>query len=132
MDMDIRGQVILKKGREASVKRFHPWIFSGAIQTSEGNLEEGDWVEVQDATKHTLGFGHYQKGTITVRLLSFEKTPPVASLYAEKIEKALRQRMVIKVIGEFTNCYRLIHGEGDGLPGLVMDIYNGVAVFYGI
>ena len=128
MDMDIRGQVILKKGREASVKRFHPWIFSGAIQTSEGNLEEGDWVEVQDATKHTLGFGHYQKGTITVRLLSFEKTPPVASLYAEKIEKALRQRMVIKVIGEFTNCYRLIHGEGDGMPGLVMDIYNGVAV----
>lgn len=125
--MNIQGKVILKKGREASARRFHPWIFSGAIHALEGNPADGDWVEVQDAGQHTLGYGHYQKGTITIRLLSF-LNPPGESFYREKITKALNQRFVSKVISDFTNCFRLVHGEGDGLPGLIIDVYNGVAI----
>ncbi|MCA6514688.1 MAG: class I SAM-dependent rRNA methyltransferase, partial [Chitinophagaceae bacterium] len=74
--MIIKGVIGLKQGRDHSVKRFHPWIFSGAIQTVEGTPNEGDWVEVKDASKKTVGFGHHQKGTITVRVLSFSETPP--------------------------------------------------------
>ncbi|NOT75331.1 MAG: class I SAM-dependent rRNA methyltransferase [Cyclobacteriaceae bacterium] len=126
--MKIQGQIILKKGREASAKRFHPWIFSGAIHSMEGKPEDGDWVEVKDGFKKTLGFGHYQKGTITVRLLSFSDQPPSQKIYSEKIRKAVDQRINTNVISDQTNCYRLIHGEGDGLSGLIVDIYNGVAV----
>lgn len=125
--MNIQARVYLKKGREASAKRFHPWIFSGAIQSVEGNPSDGDWVEVKDAQKKTIGFGHYQKGTIAVRLLSFSEVP-TESLYHDKIASALRQRIQANVVSDFTNCYRLVHGEGDGLPGLIIDIYNGVAV----
>ena len=120
--------IFLKRGREASVKRFHPWVFSGAIDRVEGEPVDGDWAEVKDNQKQTLGFGHYQKGTITVRLLSFSSNSPDERLYAEKILSAFNQRVFTKVISERTNCYRLIHGEGDGLPGLIIDIYNGVAV----
>jgi 23S rRNA (cytosine1962-C5)-methyltransferase len=126
--LKIQSVISLKKGREHSVKRNHPWIFSGAIQTQEGNAMDGDWVEVKDAAKKTLGFGHYQKGTITVRLLSFVAEPPTEKIFFDKISSAWQQRLVTKVINENTNCYRLIHGEGDGLPGLIIDIYNGVAV----
>ncbi|MBS1487730.1 MAG: class I SAM-dependent rRNA methyltransferase [Bacteroidetes bacterium] len=124
----ITASVFLKRGREASVKRFHPWVFSGAIQSMEGEPAEGDWVEVKDFQKETLGFGHYQKGSITVRLLSFSKKKPDDSIYQHKIENAFNQRLFTKVINEHTNCFRLIHGEGDGLPGLIVDVYNGVAV----
>lgn len=120
--------IFLKRGREASVRRFHPWVFSGAIDRLEGEPVDGDWVEIKDSQKTTLGFGHYQKGTITVRLLSFLADPPDKKLYEEKILKAFNQRMFTKVIQDHTNCYRLIHGEGDGLPGLIVDVYNGVAV----
>ena len=126
--MKIQGEVILKKGREASARRFHPWIFSGAIHSVEGNPQDGDWVEVKDDSKQTLGFGHYQKGTITVRLFSFSTNPPNERLYTDKLTKALHQRIVTKVKNDLTNCYRLVHGEGDGLPGLIIDLYNGVAV----
>lgn len=126
--MKIQGQVILKKGREASVRRFHPWIFSGAILSVEGNPHDGDWVEVKDASKNTLGFGHFQKGTIAVRLLSFSPEAPAENPYKEKIIKALNQRISTRVIREHTNCYRLVHGEGDGLPGLIIDVYNGAVV----
>jgi 23S rRNA (cytosine1962-C5)-methyltransferase len=122
------GTIFLKRGREASVKRFHPWVFSGAIQTMEGNPQDGEWVEVKDFQKETLGFGHFQKGTITVRLLSFSKKTPSERTYSDKIVNAFNQRVFTKVINEHTNCYRLIHGEGDGLPGLIVDVYNGVAV----
>lgn len=124
----IQGKVLLKKGREASARRFHPWIFSGAIQEVEGNPTNGNWVEVADASGNTLGFGHYQKGTITVRLLTFAHLAPGPEIYREKIEKAFKQRVVTRVVNEFTNCYRLVHGEGDGISGLILDIYNGVAV----
>jgi 23S rRNA (cytosine1962-C5)-methyltransferase len=122
------GTIFLKRGREASVKRFHPWVFSGAIQSTDGAPQDGDWVEVKDFQKETLGFGHYQKGTITIRLLSFSKNIPTKKIYNDKIVNAFSQREFTKVISEHTNCYRLVHGEGDGLPGLIVDIYNGVAV----
>ncbi len=126
--MNIQSQIVLKKGREASAKRFHPWIFSGAIHSMSGNPLDGDWVEVKDATGKTLGFGHYQKGTITVRVLSFLAEPPARDFYSERIGKALNQRVITKVVDDLTNCFRLVHGEGDGLSGLIIDIYNGVAV----
>ncbi len=126
--MNIEGQIVLKKGRDASARRFHPWIFSGAIHSMQGTPVDGDWVEVKDASKQTLGFGHYQQGTITVRLLSFTSDAPLNSIYADKIARALQQRRITNVISDKTNCYRLVHGEGDGLPGLIIDIYHGVAV----
>jgi 23S rRNA (cytosine1962-C5)-methyltransferase len=126
--MNIKGTVILKSGRDHSIKRFHPWVFSGAIQKTEGDPQDGDWVEVQDSQQATLGFGHYQKGTITVRVISFYKDVPSEKLYSEKIKKAYEQRISTLVITNFTNGYRLIHGEGDGLPGLIVDMYNKVAV----
>jgi 23S rRNA (cytosine1962-C5)-methyltransferase len=122
------GTIYLKRGREASVKRFHPWVFSGAIQSTDGTPQDGDWVEVKDAQKETLGFGHFQKGTITVRLVTFSKTIPTQKIYSDKIINAFNQRVFTKVISDHTNCYRLAHGEGDGLPGLIIDVYNGVAV----
>ncbi len=124
----ITSTLFLKHGREASVKRFHPWVFSGAIERVEGDPIDGDCVEVKDSQKHTLGFGHFQKGTITVRLLSFTKDSFDEKLYAGKILNAFNQRVFTKIINDHTNCYRLIHGEGDGLPGLIVDVYNGVAV----
>lgn len=126
--VNIQGTIILKQGRDHSAKRLHPWIFSGAIQSYSGELQDGDWVEVQDSRKGTLGFGHYQKGTITVRLLAFGNNRPDARLYENKIKNALRVRMESEVISDLTNAFRLIHGEGDGLPGLIADVYDGVAV----
>ncbi|MFM9837125.1 MAG: class I SAM-dependent rRNA methyltransferase [Cyclobacteriaceae bacterium] len=126
--MTIKGVVGLKQGRDHSVKRFHPWIFSGGIESVEGSPEDGDWVEVKDALKKTVGFGHYQKGTITVRVISFSAEKPSEKLYSDKIAQALQQRQGTKVISEETNAYRLVHGEGDGLSGLIIDVYHGVAV----
>ncbi|MBL7852311.1 MAG: class I SAM-dependent rRNA methyltransferase [Cyclobacteriaceae bacterium] len=126
--MDIQGQVLLKRGREASARRFHPWIFSGAVHAVQGDPADGDWVSVADAGGNRLGYGHYQRGTITVRLLSFQAEPPADSLYRDRIADALRMRSATGVISEATNCYRLIHGEGDGLTGLIVDFYNGVLI----
>ncbi|HRI77909.1 MAG TPA: class I SAM-dependent rRNA methyltransferase [Cyclobacteriaceae bacterium] len=121
-------QIILKKGREASARRFHPWIFSGAIQSMPGDPADGDMVEVKESGGKTLGFGHYQKGTISVRILTFSGDAPPDNLYELKIKTAHSMRLTSGVVSHSTNCYRLIHGEGDGLPGLIVDIYNGVAV----
>lgn len=126
--MEIQGQVILKKGREASARRFHPWIFSGAIQSIEGDPASGTMVRVTDATGNVLGYGHFQKGTISVRLLTFSSQPPGPDFLVGKIGAALQQRINTGVVSQATNCYRLVHGEGDGLPGLIIDMYHGVAV----
>jgi 23S rRNA (cytosine1962-C5)-methyltransferase len=126
--MTISGKIILKKGKEISVRRLHPWIFSGAIQQLEGNVVDGAWVEVTDAKGNTLGFGHYQNGSIAVRLLSFDTSPPSESFWPLKIMHALRLRKGSGLPSELTNAFRLIHGEGDGLPGLIIDYYDGVAV----
>lgn len=120
--------IFLKRGRDASVLRFHPWVFSGAIERMDGTPNEGDWVEVKSSSKATLGFGHYQKGTITVRLISFGNEIPDSKIFHHKIKSAFHLRSTTRIINEHTNCYRLIHGEGDGLPGLIIDVYNGVAV----
>jgi len=126
--VNILGTITLKQGRDHSIRRFHPWVFSGAIQHASDNLKEGDWVEVMDASRKVLGYGHYQKGTISVRVIWFGAVPPGDSVYRSKINVAYRQRLETHVLSENTNSYRLIHGEGDGLPGLIVDIYNEVAV----
>lgn len=126
--MIISGKVILKKGKEGSIKRFHPWIFSGAIQSLNGDLEDGDWVNVTDSWGHILGVGQYQKGSITVRVVSFSNVVLTDDIWKQKILSSYHQRISSGVISEFTNAFRLVHGEGDGLPGLVIDVYNGVAV----
>jgi 23S rRNA (cytosine1962-C5)-methyltransferase len=124
----IQGTITLKQGRDHSAKRFHPWIFSGGIQQTLGDLKDGDWIEVQDAKKTTLGFGHYQKGSITVRIITFGSSAPTETIYTDKIGSALDQRLEACVASEQTNAYRLVHGEGDGLPGLVIDLYHDVAI----
>src|SRR5258705_5563188 len=126
--MKISSTVILKRGKEGSVKRFHPWIFSGAIQSILGDAENGDWVKVTDASNRVLGYGHYQAGTITVRVLSFAAVIQEEKFWDQKIGAASIQRSSTGIISHHTNAYRLIHGEGDGLPGLIIDVYNGVAV----
>jgi 23S rRNA (cytosine1962-C5)-methyltransferase len=126
--MTISGKITLKKGKEISIRRFHPWIFSGAIQKMEGETADGGWVEVQDARSSTLGFGHYQNGSIAVRMLSFSDTPPAENFWEEKLRNALYLRNAAGLPSEATNALRLIHGEGDGLPGLIIDYYDGIAI----
>ena len=119
----------MKKGKEIAVLRKHPWIFSGAIHHTEGNPTNGDWVEVISADKQTLGFGHYQQGSITVRILTFADTVPSDDFWQEKISRAKNVRTQIGLPKPgHTTAYRLIHAEGDGLPGLIIDIYDDVAV----
>src|SRR5690606_18073758 len=120
-------KIILKKGKENSIERFHPWIFSGAIQKTEGELTDGCWVDVFNYKNKYLGSGHYQKGSITVRMLTFGQ-PAGPDFWKEKFSRALQTRKAQNIPSTETNAYRLVHGEGDGLPGLITDIYNGVAV----
>jgi 23S rRNA (cytosine1962-C5)-methyltransferase len=122
-------RVILKRGKEQSLLRFHPWIFSGAIGTIDGKPEEGDVVEVLDAQGNFLAVGHYQIGSIAIRVLSFQPCAINQRFYSERIMQAYRLRQQMGLAGsEHTNAFRLIHGEGDGLPGLIIDYYNGTAV----
>lgn len=122
-------KIILKPGKEQSLRRFHPWIFSGAINTVVGDLIEGDLVEVYDAYENFLAIGHCQVGSIAVRVLSFEKREANYDFWKEKIYQAYDMRKAIGLAGnESTNAYRLVHAEGDGLPGLIIDFYNGTAV----
>jgi 23S rRNA (cytosine1962-C5)-methyltransferase len=124
----IKGQVVLKKGKDFSIQRFHPWIFSGAIAKLEGAVLDGDWVTVVSASGKVLGHGHYQNGSISIRVLSFLEAAPTAQLYAEKISAAWTLREKAGIVSKETTAFRLIHGEGDGLPGLIIDFYEGVAV----
>jgi 23S rRNA (cytosine1962-C5)-methyltransferase len=126
--MTINGKVILKKGKEISIRRFHPWIFSGAIHKTEGEIPDGGWVQVADYKEQTLGFGHYQQGSITVRMLLFGPEPPAENFWIEKIKKAVSLRRSVGLPCGGTNAFRLVHGEGDGLPGLIADYYAGVLV----
>jgi 23S rRNA (cytosine1962-C5)-methyltransferase len=126
--MEISGDVILKKGREESIRRFHPWIFSGAIDRIVGKPLDGNWVRVNDGSDGTLGFGHYQKGSIAVRLLSFLSEQPTRDFWRQKIQDAYQQRLLTGVFSPATNAFRLVHGEADGLSGLIVDVYGDVAV----
>lgn len=121
--------ITLKPGKEQSLLRFHPWIFSGAIAKMSGEPEEGEVVEVHDTLGSFLALGHFQKGTIMVRVLSFVPTHIDQQFYTDRIREAYSMRKQIGLAeSEDTNAFRLIHGEGDYLPGLVIDMYNGVAV----
>jgi 23S rRNA (cytosine1962-C5)-methyltransferase len=124
-----RIKIVLKSGKEQSVKRYHPWIFSGAIKKIYGNPVEGDIVYVFDNKDAFLAVGHYQPGSIAVRIISFEEVIPDIGFFREKIRKAIDYRQSIGISSDpDINVFRLIHGEGDGLPGLIVDFYNGVAV----
>ena len=122
-------KVFLKPKKEESLLRFHPWVFSGAIQSIEGNPEEGDLVEVYGTNQRFLAIGHYQIGSIAVRILSFKPIAIDANFWEERIRVAytLRKELELAEV-ENNDTYRLIHGEGDNLPGLVIDIYAHTAV----
>lgn len=122
-------KVFLKPKKEESLLRFHPWIFSGAIQSIEGKPEEGDLVEVYSANNRFLAIGHYQIGSIAIRILSFEQTVIDATFWEKRIEVAYNLRKILRLAEvENNNTYRLIHGEGDNLPGLIIDVYAHTAV----
>jgi 23S rRNA (cytosine1962-C5)-methyltransferase len=121
--------IYLKPGKEQSLKRFHPWVFSGAIKNVKGDLEEGDPVAIHDAHDNFVAIGHYQIGSIAVRIVTFIQEEINEQFWHSKIESALKIRKLAGLAGsELTNAYRLIHGEGDGLPGLIVDIYDTTAV----
>ncbi|HEX2968747.1 MAG TPA: class I SAM-dependent rRNA methyltransferase [Bacteroidales bacterium] len=127
--MSEKTRIILKSGKEQSVKRYHPWIFSGAIKKIYGDPVEGDVVDVFDNKDNFLATGHYAPGSIAIRVLSFEQTEIDIEFFRKKIREAVQYRKNTGITGKpETNVYRLIHGEGDGLPGLIVDFYNGVAV----
>ena len=126
---EIIARIFLKPGKEQSLKRFHPWVFSGAIGKSEGKPEEGDPVNVYSAEGEFLGMGHCQIGSIAVRILSFEEVAPDFDFWKSKIESAWNLRKSIGIAESTkTNVFRLVHAEGDGMPGLIVDFYNGTAV----
>ena len=120
--------VYLKRGKEESIRRFHPWIFSGAIDHVDDQVEEGEIVRVLTLYGDFLAVGHYQIGTITVRILSFEDCKIDDKFWKTRIQTAFELRLAIGVVGESNNAYRLIHGEGDNLPGLIIDCYGHTAV----
>ena len=122
-------KVYLKKGKEESLKRFHPWIFSGAIQSTEGELEEGEVVRVITASGEFIAVGHYQIGSIAVRVLSFSDVTIDDEFWSSRLRSAFRMRQSIGIVDKpHNNTYRLVHGEGDNIPGLVIDVYGDTAV----
>ena len=123
-------KVYLKPGKEESLKRFHPWVFSGAIARIEGKPEEGEIVEVYTSKKDFIARGHFQIGSIAVRVLTFREDETIDnSFWRRKLATAREMRRSIGLIGRTdNNTYRLVHGEGDNLPGLVIDIYARTAV----
>lgn len=123
-------KIILHPGKEVSPQRFHPWIFSGAIKQQESNLADGAIVEIYSSKDQFLGMAHYQKGSISARIFSFSKQNVNVDFWAKKIEKSIQFRQFLNLIDNpDTNVFRLIFGEGDGLPGLIMDYYDGHVVF---
>ena len=135
-------KLILRKGREESLRRFHPWVFSGAVAEIQGRPAEGDIVAVHASDGTLLAYGHYQIGSIAVRVLSFDDAALRPDFFEQRIAAALAMRCTVGLAGVsgselvsgsagvpgLTNCYRLVHGEGDNLPGLIIDYYDGVCV----
>ncbi len=123
-------QILLKKGKEKSLERFHPWIFSGAIQTIPDDLHEGDIVEVIHHDKSFIGIGYYQIGSIAVRMLTFDVQKINKAFWAKLLDTAIELRKTAGLWDNAeTNVFRLVHGEGDGFPGLIVDYYAGCVVF---
>ncbi len=123
-------KMTLQNGKELPVLRFHPWIFSGAIKQQDANIQDGDIIEVYSAKQQFLGMAQYQKGSITGRIISFSKQQVNIDFWVKKIQRALDYRKFLELEGNpHTNVYRLVFGEGDGAPGLIMDYYDGHVVF---
>lgn len=118
----------LRNGKDQSLKRFHPWIFSGAIARMDDGIAEGDIVRVVDTKEEFLAIGHYQIGSIAVRVLSFTDIEINDSFWFSRLDKALQARRACNIIRPDNNTYRLVHGEGDRLPGLIIDIYDNAAI----
>lgn len=121
--------LILHRNKAQAVKRFHPWVFSGAVKSRDGNPQQGDIVEVYSETGEYLGAGHYGTGSVSARLFTFEKITTLEELWRKKFMQAFAMRKNIGLTeSKTTNAYRLINAEGDGMPGLIVDFYNGTAV----
>ncbi len=119
----------LRRGKEESVDRFHPWIFSGALQLPlPDGLEEGDTVKIEAADGRVIGVGHYQIGSIAIRILDFSDREINALFYRERLGQALKLRKTLGLARPDNDAYRLVHGEGDFLSGLIVDIYGPTAV----
>ncbi|HSV88322.1 MAG TPA: hypothetical protein VLH61_06750, partial [Bacteroidales bacterium] len=122
-------KIVLKPGKDASLRRFHPWVFSGAIKSKPDGLEDGAVVEVFSCSNEYLGTGIYQDATIAVRLMAFPPERPLVldeAFWTKKLEKAYLLRKTAGLAeNRHTNVYRLVHGEGDHLPGIIIDHYDG-------
>ena len=121
-------KITLRKGKEESLSRRHPWVFSGAVARIDDGIEEGDRVTVVTADGDLIGTGHYQIGSIAVRMLAFGDEKVDEAFFASRLKDAMRLRKTLGLIRPDNNCYRLVHGEGDFLPGLIVDIYGDTAV----
>jgi 23S rRNA (cytosine1962-C5)-methyltransferase len=120
-------KIVLRRGKEESLKRFHPWVFSGAIDLAD-NVEDGDLVSVYTHSGELIGNGHFQIGSIAVRMLSFDDSEINADFFIGRLTAAYRMRQSLNLMRDDNNAFRLVHGEGDFLPGLVVDIYGNTAV----
>ena len=122
-------QIYLKRGKEDSLLRFHPWIFSGAIHHADNDIADGEVVRVVNAEGKFIAVGHYQMGSIAVRVLSFSDVDIDAAFWQSRLKSALQMRQAIGLTDKSVNdTYRLVHGEGDHLPGLIIDVYGKTAV----
>ena len=121
-------KIILKRGKEESLKRLHPWVFSGAIDQWDDSIEEGDLVSVYTHDGKFVGNGHFQVGSISVRILSFDSEAIDEEFFSKRLNAAMKMRTALNLLREDNTSFRLVHGEGDFLPGLVVDIYGNTAV----
>jgi 23S rRNA (cytosine1962-C5)-methyltransferase len=122
-------RIILKPGKESSLRRSHLWVFSGAVKDVEGSPEEGDWVAIYSSEDRFLALGHYCTGSILARVVDFSRREPGTGLWVEKLGHALALRERLGFFADrATDAFRLVNAEGDGLPGLIIDYYSGVAV----
>ena len=121
-------QIILRKNKEESLLRRHPWVFSGAIDLIDDEISDGDIVSVFDSRNRFLASGHFQNATIAVRILTFEEIELNQSFYNKVLSEAIELRKTLGLFSKENSICRILHGEGDGLPGLIIDYYNGVAV----
>lgn len=126
--MNQRATIILRRGKEESLDRFHPWVFSGAIATLPDGVEEGDVVNVVASDGRFIGVGHYQIGSIAVRILDFSDAAVDKEFFVRRLRQAAALRKALRLARDDNDAYRLVHGEGDFLPGLVIDIYGHTAV----
>jgi 23S rRNA (cytosine1962-C5)-methyltransferase len=128
--MSIYKEIKLRRGKEESLRRFHPWVFSGAILAVDEGISEGDVVRVLTHSGDFIAVGHYQEGSIAVRVLTFSDVEIDAAFWESRLRSALRMRQAIGLATEQSdgNSYRLVHGEGDNLPGLIIDVYGQTAV----